>query len=53
DGHGSHETNAICLIAIQSHIKMISLPPHTTHKLQPLDVGVFAPLQREWGKHCN
>ncbi|KIJ56081.1 hypothetical protein M422DRAFT_150437, partial [Sphaerobolus stellatus SS14] len=53
DEHGSHETNTIRLITIQNHIKMISLPPHTTHKLQPLDVGVFAPLQHKWGKHCN
>ncbi|KIJ43282.1 hypothetical protein M422DRAFT_170109 [Sphaerobolus stellatus SS14] len=29
DRHGSHETNTICLIAIQNHIKMISPPPLT------------------------
>lgn len=29
------------------------ITPHTTHKLQPLDVGVFGPLQREWAKQCD
>jgi uncharacterized coiled-coil protein SlyX len=27
-------------------------PPHTTHRLQPLDVGIFGPLQRAWQKQC-
>jgi hypothetical protein len=26
------------------------MPPHTSHLLQPLDVGVFAPLKRPYGK---
>lgn len=25
-------------------------PPHTSHLLQPLDVGVFGPLKRVYGK---
>ena len=29
------------------------LPTKTTHKLQPLDVGVFGPLQNEWAKHMQ
>ncbi|KIJ38381.1 hypothetical protein M422DRAFT_176753, partial [Sphaerobolus stellatus SS14] len=53
DGHASHETHEIRLAALDNSITMISLPPHTTHKLQPLDVGVFVPLQRNWGKRCN
>ena len=27
-------------------------PPHTTHHLQPLDVGIFGPLQHAWQKQC-
>ncbi|KIJ47463.1 hypothetical protein M422DRAFT_248880 [Sphaerobolus stellatus SS14] len=52
-GHSYHETHEICLAALNHNITMISLPPHTTHKLQPLDVGVFVPLQCMWGKRCN
>src|SRR6266481_3643741 len=29
------------------------LPPKTTHKLQPLNVGVFRPLQNAWVKHMQ
>jgi hypothetical protein len=29
-------------------IIIICLPPHTTHKLQPCDVGVFSHVAREW-----
>ncbi|KIJ32211.1 hypothetical protein M422DRAFT_266009 [Sphaerobolus stellatus SS14] len=53
DGHTSHETHEICLATLDNSITMISLSPHTTHKLQPLDVGVFVPLQRNWGKRYN
>ncbi|KAI9882077.1 MAG: hypothetical protein M1823_006179, partial [Watsoniomyces obsoletus] len=27
---------------------MVYLPPPSTHLLQPLDVGVFAPLKKEY-----
>jgi hypothetical protein len=26
------------------------MPPHTSHLLQPLDVGVFRPLKHSYGK---
>lgn len=29
------------------------LPSKTTHKLQPLDVGVFGPLQTAWARHTQ
>ena len=53
DGHGSHESNEMLEKAFACNILLLSLPPHTTHKLQPLDVGVFGPLQKAWGKHCQ
>jgi hypothetical protein len=53
DGHGSHETVEFLEIARAHNVIIFKLPPHTTHRLQPLDVGVFGPLQREWQKRCE
>ena len=30
-----------------------SLPPHTTHECQPLDVGLFGPLKKYWQQECH
>ncbi|KAH8928534.1 hypothetical protein BT69DRAFT_1212661 [Atractiella rhizophila] len=51
DGHGSHaSTLIICYVWDNLHyiIHIICLPPHTMHKLQPLDVGVFGPVGKAW-----
>lgn len=40
-------------LAIQHGIHLFCLPPHTTHRLQPLDVGVFGPLQIAWFERCD
>jgi hypothetical protein len=53
DGHGSHETAEFLTLAREHNVFIYRLPPHTTHQLQPLDVGVFGPLQREWQKRCE
>lgn len=53
DGHGSHLTDRMIELAIEHDIHLYCLPPHTTHRLQPLDVGVFGPLQRRWEERCD
>ncbi|TFY73539.1 hypothetical protein EWM64_g10473, partial [Hericium alpestre] len=53
DGHGSHVTAEMRRLAMDNNIHLFCLPPHTTHRLQPLDVGVFGPLQTEWQNRCN
>lgn len=40
-------------LARKCWVHLFCLPPHTTHKLQPLDVGIFGPLQRAWKKNCE
>jgi hypothetical protein len=53
DGHGSHNTIELIKLARENNIVLFCLPPHTTHKLQPLDVGVFGPFQRAWADRCD
>ena len=48
DGHASHISNKVISFYIASKIILLCLPPHTTHLLQPLDVGVFAPLSEAY-----
>ena len=46
DGHSSHITANVIAFCMQNAIDLMILPPHCSHILQPLDVGVFAPLKR-------
>jgi len=46
DGHGSHLTARFIAFCIDKSIDLVVLPPHTSHILQPLDIGVFSPLKR-------
>src|SRR5271156_6401631 len=46
DGHDSHVSAKFVSICIQNHIVLFLLPPHSSHLLQPLDIGVFSPLKR-------
>jgi hypothetical protein len=50
DGHGSHCTYKLLVHARNHNIFMLKLVPHTTHKCQPLDVGVLGPLQTAFTK---
>jgi len=53
DGHSSHESDEADQISEENNIQLVRLPPHTTHKLQPLDVGLFGPMQAAWRKQCK
>ena len=53
DGHKSHKSNEILALAAKHNISLYILPPHTTHHLQPLNVGVFSPLQHHWQERCD
>jgi len=46
DGHDSHVSADLVSFCIHNRIHLILLPPHSSHLLQPLDVGVFGPLKR-------
>lgn len=49
DGHTSHTKNIEAIEhARESGVIMISLPPHCTDRLQPLDVAFFKPLKTHY-----
>jgi hypothetical protein len=45
DGFGTHETLEALEFCFENDIILCRLPSHTSHKLQPCDVGVFASLK--------
>jgi hypothetical protein len=45
DGFGTHESLELMTFCYENNIILCRLPSHTSHKLQPCDVGVFAPLK--------
>ncbi|EJC99236.1 DDE-domain-containing protein, partial [Fomitiporia mediterranea MF3/22] len=53
DGHGSHLTDEMVELALQNYVHLYQLPAHTTHKLQPLDVGIFTHVQRKWEQYVD
>jgi hypothetical protein len=50
DGHVSHVNVKFCQFCVDHDIILFCLPAHSTHLLQPLDVGLFAPLQLAYSK---
>ena len=53
DGHSSHITANVIAFCMQNAIDLMILPPHCSHILQPLDVGMFAPLKRALASETN
>ena len=45
DGFGTHETLETLEFCFENNILLCRLPSHTSHKLQPCDVALFAPLK--------
>ena len=48
DGHHSHLSLPLLCRAHEKGVHLMCLPPHTTHILQPLDVGVYGPVKKAW-----
>jgi len=53
DGHSSHKSLEAVELACRSGVTMICLPPHTTHRMQPLDLTVFGPLKKSYNRECD
>ena len=53
DGHTSHITIEVIRFCQVNSLVLLCLPPHTTHKLQPLDVSVFSPLAKRYSRELS
>ena len=53
DGHSSHFSPVFINKAAEEQVIVFCLPPHSTHKAQPLDKGVFGPFKRAWREECH
>jgi hypothetical protein len=50
DNHDSHCSIEFIEFCCDHRIHLLILPPYTTHKLQPLDKGIFGPLERAYSE---
>ncbi|KAL2137459.1 hypothetical protein VTI28DRAFT_9599 [Corynascus sepedonium] len=53
DGHESHHSTKFERYCQQNNIITLYMPPHTSHCLQPLDVGCFGPLKQAYGRQIE
>ncbi|GCB21786.1 Pogo transposable element with ZNF domain [Aspergillus awamori] len=49
EGHGSHLTPEFDQSCTENNVSPICMPAHSSHLLQPLDVGCFSVLKRTYG----
>lgn len=53
DNHTTHCTLEAYDFCKERGIVMLSLPPHTSHRLQPLDVTFYSPLKAAYRRECD
>jgi hypothetical protein len=53
DRHSSHVTPKFRDYCAQNRILLAVLPPHSSHRLQPLNVGMFKPLSTRYTNKLN
>lgn len=53
DNHSSHVSLAAYDFCRGNNITMLSIPPHTSHRTQPLDVSFYGPLKSYYRNECN
>lgn len=54
DGHATHTKNlAVIDLARQNGVVLLVLPPHCSHRMQPLDVSFMKPLSTFYSQECE
>ena len=52
NGYESHISAQFLECLLTYSIELLCMPPHSTHLLQPLDVGIFGPLQQRYATNA-
>ncbi|XP_074041347.1 uncharacterized protein [Leptinotarsa decemlineata] len=53
DNHYSHVSLEAYKFCRENNIVILSIPPHTSHRMQPLDVAFYGPLKAAFRKGCD
>ncbi|KAB0792973.1 hypothetical protein PPYR_12593 [Photinus pyralis] len=53
DNHTTHTTLKAFEFCKENGIVVVSIPPHTSHRLQPLDVTFYGPLKTAYNQECG
>ncbi|XP_031329163.1 uncharacterized protein LOC116168884 [Photinus pyralis] len=53
DNHNSHLSPKGLDICKENGIVLLTIPPHTSHRLQPLDVSVYGPFKTFYNQACD
>lgn len=53
DNHESHISLKSITIAKENGIVVLTLPPHTSHRLQPLDRSIYGPMKTFYNRACD
>ena len=53
DNHISRYSSELLELAKENQVVMLTVPPHTTHKLQPLDRSVMHPLKAFYNRNLQ
>lgn len=53
DNHYSHVSLEAYLFCRENFISVLSIPPHTSHRMQPLDVAFYSPIKTAFRRQCD
>ena len=53
DNHSSHISISLLCEARRCGVDIITLPPHSSHVLQPLDISVYGPFKKAWTRQVQ
>ena len=53
DNHESHCSLAAVTVAKDNGVVILTLPPHTSHRLQPLDKTVYGPMKASYNRAAD
>ena len=53
DGHNSRQSLEGLLVLKRNNIRLLTIPSHTSHVLQPFDISIAGPLKNDYIKKFN